>query len=343
MGNTKIEWTGKSWNPLRARRISDGKTGHFCIKVSAGCKNCYAEKQNGWTGTHVPYAADKRRDVEVYLDFAALIEPLRWSKPTKIFPCSMTDLFAHFHTDAMIDRIMAVIVQSPEHTYQVLTKRPERMLEYFTAKDVRERIGRTEGFKALHTINNWPLKNLWLGVSVEDQAAADERIPLLLQTPAAVRWISAEPLLGPIEFSDVSRRADAVSQLGKKALSGIDWVVVGGESKAGARPMHPDWARSLRDQCLAADVAFFFKQWGEFADLTNEADGSELLLRSTVDHIFTASGEVLGVGYRSGHENNGSVEPDWKERGAAWMGRIGKKNAGRLLDGVEHNAYPEVR
>jgi protein gp37 len=389
MGKTKIEWTGKSWNPLRARRKSDGKVGHFCVKVSAGCKGCYAERQNGWTGTHVPYALDKLDQVEVYVDAEALQDPLRWRKPTMIFPCSMTDLFADFYTDEMIDQVMAVMALCSGHTFQVLTKRPERMLKYFGSKgpDVLDVGSREEelverwgaaasdlldgdcihgpGKKFRRTIESFisaahglsdddemlaedeikfPLPNVWLGVSVENQAAADERIPLLLKTPAAVRWISAEPLLGPIDLD--SAEANHVHALGCGEPNcscgdrGIDWVVVGGESGARARPMHPEWARSLRNQCKDAGVAFFFKQWGEYADLSNEPAGSPLMKKSTLDEILTPSGTVLGVGYRTGHKSNGMVEPDWKERGAAWMGKVGKSEAGRLLDGVEWSEYP---
>jgi protein gp37 len=158
--------------------------------------------------------------------------------------------------------------------------------------------------------------NVWLGVSVEDQDAANTRIPLLLQTPAAVRWISAEPLLGPISF--VGMFATDIVNDTTNTLEALDWVVVGGESGAGARPMHPDWARSLRDQCAAAGTPFLFKQWGEWLPM----------------------GETMASGSIScldRHEKPGQ----WQEDGL--LARIGKKAAGRLLDGVLHDGYPEVQ
>ena len=154
-----------------------------------------------------------------------------------------------------------------------------------------------------------PPAHVWIGTTVEDRPRADERIPALLKIPARVRFLSCEPLLGPVHFSDVTRRSDCVSQLGKPALAAIDWVICGGESGPGARPMHPDWARSLRDQCAAAGVAFFFKQWGEWAPGCPSDSKTELR----------------------------AVSP------GVLMGRFGKAVTGRKLQGHEHNAFPEVR
>jgi protein gp37 len=365
MGKTKIEWTGKSWNPLRARRKSDGKVGHFCVKVSAGCKGCYAERQNGWTGTHVPYALDKLDQVEVYVDADALRDPLRWRKPTMIFPCSMTDLFADFYTDEMIDQVMAVMALCSEHTFQILTKRPERMLRYMldSARDARAindedlRFRYYLKFGALGA--QWPLPNVWLGVSVENQAAADERIPILLKTPAVVRWISAEPLLGLIKLpfldGDCSHpHLNGVDQLRgdckmwkcqacegfarEKSISShqfqwqapLDWVVVGGESGAAARPMHPDWALSLRDQCKDAGVAFFFKQWGEWAPGACAESAPKRTERAA--WFFNSEWDFAALTPKESAEMYRDDEPD--------VYRLGKHQAGRLLDGVEWSEYP---
>jgi protein gp37 len=199
----------------------------------------------------------------------------------------------------------------------------------------------------------WPLPNVWLGVSVEHQQAADDRIPFLLQTPAAVRFLSCEPLLGPVKLppecfrhfvsnDEFGRNSPLIQKESRvKGYSEVPdllhWIIVGGESGPGARPMHPDWVRSIRDQCQAAGVPFFFKQWGEFADLTNDPPGSPLLLRSTETHVFTADGEVLGAGCR----DQGMVSPDWREKGGAWMARVGKKAAGHLLDGREWREWPD--
>jgi hypothetical protein len=198
-----------------------------------------------------------------------------------------------------------------------------------------------------------PLPNVWIGTSVEDQATAIERIPTLLKTPAAVRFISAEPLLGPVELdnliiADLPTGEWSFNCLDNEGLdieddeafrgATIDWVICGGESGHNARPMHPVWARSLRDQCKAASVPFFFKQWGAWKDCSHlEFPGVK---GASADHIFLPSGEVLGVGVRK--HGLGYVETDWKERGGAWMCNVGKKAAGRLLDGVEHNAFPTV-
>jgi protein gp37 len=173
------------------------------------------------------------------------------------------------------------------------------------------------------------LPNLWLGISVVNQEEADRDIPKLLRVPAAVRFLSMEPLLGPVEFSNVSRRADAISQLGKKALLGIDWVIVGGESGRGARPMHPDWARSLRDQCAAAGTPFFFKQWGEWAPADAISDDED---RKLEERWLSVSGRSLdpseGVDIFKGDEV---------------VYRAGKKAAGRTLDGRTHDEFPEAK
>lgn len=287
---TGIQWThvpghgGATWNPLRARHRETGAEGWACVKVSPGCVNCYSkvmnEDQRFGRGTGLDYTVPALAQVKTYLDEETLIQPLRWQKPRGVFVCSMTDLFGEWVTDEEIDRVFAVMALLPQHLFMVLTKRPERMRTYVSAIPVGvERIANSLGRGRYHALTSamwqakprknepdyrppWPLPNVWLGVTVEDQARADERIPLLLDTPAAVRFLSCEPLLGPIEFSNVSGRADAVRQLGRPALAGIDWVIVGGESGASARDFDLAWARSLRKQCAAVDVAFFMKQLG---------------------------------------------------------------------------------
>jgi hypothetical protein len=175
-----------------------------------------------------------------------------------------------------------------------------------------------------------------------------------------VRFVSAEPLLGPIDFTaicyqdeDAEIRVNALTaeawvenSLSASAYSnesdgvtGLDWIIVGGESGPGARPMHPGWARSIRDQCAAAGVPFFFKQWGAWADSTDADD----YIAGSEDFIFAADGTVLGAGGRVGRKLNGMVDPDWRQKGGAWMTRTNKKTAGRLLDGIEHSGMPEAR
>jgi protein gp37 len=298
--NTAIEWSDATWNPTAG-----------CSLVSPGCTNCYAmrvahrlarmpEQREFYAGMTQESKAGPVWTGSVRLIEKALDRPLHWTRPRRIFVNSMSDLFHEALPYAAIDKVFAVMALAPQHTFQVLTKRAERMRDYVGGFPDRRAI--FDSHSGLDYVT-WPLPNVWLGVSVEDQERADERIPHLLATPAAVRFLSCEPLLGPIEFSDVSRRSDAIEQLGRRALAGIGWVIAGGESGPNARPMHPDWARSLRDQCAAAGVAFFFKQWGEYAPAT-----------------------AVGETWR---------HPEVPQR-------VGKKRAGRLLDGRTHDEFPDA-
>lgn len=261
-GRTKISWTDASWNPVSG-----------CAKVSAGCKHCYAEREWGRLQHLENYAGRAFTDVRCHPE--RLDQPLRWKRPRKIFVNSMSDLFHEAVPDEFIDRVFAVMALARQHTFQVLTKRPERMLAYMTrlgksAKlldDAARTMGYTFEFNGQYLVK-WPLPNVWLGVSIEDQPTADERVPLLLQTPAAVRWISAEPLLGPVDLS----RWLAANDGGPH----IDWVVDGGESGPKARPMHLAWARSHRDQCAEAGVPYFFKQTGLWQHVESVEDSRNL-------------------------------------------------------------------
>jgi protein gp37 len=228
---SKIQWTEETWNPV---------TG--CKKVSPGCKNCYAEKMHarlaemGQAKYAQPFSTVRWHESE-------MDRPKRWRKPRTIFVCSMSDLFNKDVPTWFIEDVFRVIKSEERHTFQVLTKRGHRMQPFVT-----------QGF--------WgDLPNLWIGTSVEDQKRAEGRIHFLKDTPAAVRFLSVEPLLDPVDLGD---------------LSGIHWVICGGESGPGARPMDPDWARSIRDQCQKQGVAFFFKQWGGVRKTENrELDGRE--------------------------------------------------------------------
>lgn len=336
---TNIEWTGESWNPIRARLRSDpARTGWHCEHVSPGCEHCYAETQNRAQrfdlGTGLAYKPGHRKDVEVYLDQAALLKPLGWRKPRTIFVCSMTDLFGDFVDDHMIDRVFAVMALCPQHTFQVLTKRSARMREFFQeSTGWRARIAELldelkpsplwngnvyQGWQDLHGRPDG-LPNVWLGVSVEDQQRADERIPDLLATPAAIRWISAEPLLGPVQIAEYLPN-ELWNDLPSWKQPELDWVVVGGESGKAARPMHPDWARRLRDQCAAAAVPFFFKQWGEWAPRHSWGERRMVAIDA------------------KGNKVPDDVVP--QDVGGHRFARLGKKRAGRLLDGVQHDGMP---
>lgn len=206
---TGIQWTDASWNPLRTRIDDNGATlrGWGCQRVSPGCVNCYAERHNHRLGTGLLYTAEGIRDAEHYLDERALTQPLRWRKGRRIFLSSMTDIFGEWVTDGQLDRLFAVMALTPQHVYQVLTKRPERMREYIESIDGPRKVRMWQMLASMCAAFHldvervdWPLPNVWLGVSVEDQQRADERIPVLLSTPAAVHFLSCEPLLGPIDL-----------------------------------------------------------------------------------------------------------------------------------------------
>lgn len=249
MSPTLIEWTDETWNPIRARRRDGtGKVGWACVRVSPGCVNCYAATQNrsGWAGgTRLDYTVPDLAKVETYVDVDVLRAPLRWRKSRRIFVCSMTDLFGEWVTDDEVDEVWASMLLARRHTFQVLTKRPDRMRAY-----VRSRYAGDDGAPP----------HIWLGTSVEDQQRADERIPHLLDTPAAVRFLSCEPLLGAVDLS----RWQLVDQPAGVTIRTLDWVIVGGESGPRARPMDLAWARSLVEQCRVAGVAPFVKQLGRY-------------------------------------------------------------------------------
>lgn len=304
---TPIEWTDATWNPIRG-----------CTRVSEGCRNCYAEvmaarfSDPGQWGhglaerVRLPGGKiDHRWTGNVQLVDTALDLPLRWRKPRRIFVNSTSDLFHEAVPHDWIDQVFAVMALAPQHTFQVLTKRPERMRAYLQrAFSVHcwgiaaFAAGRTKrDDELIHMGVRNPLPNVWLGTSVEDQATADARIPHLLATPAAVRFVSAEPLLGPVDIEKAKVASNPCD-----TLIPLHWVIVGGESGPGARPMHPDWARSLRDQCVTAGVPFFFKQWGEFAP------------RMVANNIYDEL-----------------TEQPW---------RFGKRAAGRILDGRTWDQMP---
>lgn len=313
--STKIEWTNETWNPIVG-----------CSKVSEGCQNCYAERmakrlvamgqkqydrvvdQNGWTG-------------EAELIIGSMLEkPGTWKHPRRVFVCSMSDLFFEGISNAAINTVMDAIRTYNHHTYQILTKRAKRMAEYFKTHEVPA--------------------NVWLGVTAENQRTADERIPLLLQIPAKVRFVSVEPMLEavdltrikwakiPIDQKNYTYGAPAPDEMWSvrnalqsrpgdeynKPLLGIDWAICGGETGPGARPMRPDWARSLRDQCVEAGVPFFFKSFGEWKPLfsADEADSyPQFAMHEWDDGMRTV--------------------------------RSGKSIAGRELDGKTWEQFPEVK
>lgn len=341
--HSAIEWTESTWNPIAG-----------CTAVSAGCDHCYAARQASGRLSRLPLyaglAVDGAFTGEVRLAPGRLDQPLRWKRPRRVFVNSMSDLFHEAVPDGFIARVWNVMAQCPQHQFQILTKRHARMRSWVNrwADTASDRIvgdpnelppmprgpeavratyssGRALLFAdMLDTMGKpppgcayplydwaegqrwWPrvLPNVWLGVSVETQQWADIRIPVLLDTPAAVRGLSCEPLLGPIDLDRSMRWHDH---------SLLHWVIVGGESGPKARPMHPDWARKLRDFCTARGVPFFFKQWGEWCH-------SDQMPEDTWSRLDSA----INLGQQPHPEPH----------------RVGKKAAGRELDGRTWDEYP---
>ncbi|MDH5477805.1 MAG: phage Gp37/Gp68 family protein [Nitrospinota bacterium] len=246
MSKTKIEWADRVWNPV---------TG--CTKISPGCKNCYAERMSRRLGKIKGSGYPPADPFAVTIHPDRLEEPLKWRKPSRVFVCSMGDLFHEKVPRDFIHRVIYIPRVFPQHTFMFLTKRPQRMREVLLSP-IRYML-------PLHYKEGFPLLNVWLGVSIEDQTTADDRIPWLLHTPAAKRFVSFEPALEPVDMTPY--------------LSELDWVIMGGESGPGARPMHPDWARKVRDDCKETGAPFFFKQWGGW----NKKTGGHLV--DGVEHL----------------------------------------------------------
>lgn len=368
MAKTRIDWADKVWNPV---------TG--CTKISEGCRNCYAERMSKRLAGRCGYP--KGTPFTVTLHTEKLDEPLKWRKPQRIFVCSMGDLFHEEVPHDYIDRVILRVATNKQHKFLFLTKRPQRALSHFT----HHPYGKNWNFDSL--------KNLYFGVTVEDQQAADERIPLLLKIPAAKRFISIEPMVGPVDFDDISGGdyycpkcrnyfdipAQWVSPCCGTATNGgddyicpeckeefqedievpecphchnigdgfylepaltdcchketegvllskLDWVILGGETGPKARPIHPDWVRSVRNQCQAAGVPFFFKQWGEWAGVGS--DGVRL-----GDICISQDGfiDVADKGFFCFANESEGVH----------LRRVGKKRAGYVIDEQEYREWPE--
>lgn len=259
MTDSSIEWTQKTWNVLRG-----------CSRVSAGCEHCYAESVAArFSGLGLPYEGLARRrsngqpqwtGVVKFVE-SKLLEPMKWREPKRVFVNSMSDLFHEKVIDETLDRIFAVMALTPRHTFQILTKRPDRMRRYLCDP------GRLEAIYAAWSsvsgtspeVASWPLPNVHVGTSIEDQPTADERIPHVLQTPAVVRFISAEPLLADV---DLSLWLEEDGYIDDQYVPPLDWVIVGGESGHGARPLDIAWIAHVVADCRANNVPVFVKQLG---------------------------------------------------------------------------------
>lgn len=326
MSKSKIEWTEETWNPIAG-----------CTRASAGCDNCYAAEMSlrleamalakQAAGGIVPPSMSKYMGVStrltngtaafngtIALDHTAVDAPRKWRKAKMVFVNSMADTFHRDVPFAFVHKLFVTMSECPQHTFQVLTKRAARMLAY-------QREYWPEGFPA----------NVWAMTSVEHQEAADVRIPLLVQVKAAVRGLSMEPLLGGIDLSPYLlpefcwHCKEKIGNEGGRCFCGvgikplIHWVIVGGESGRRARPMNPDWVRDIRDQCVSAGVSYFFKQWGEWVPL------DQLEFHESLD--FDTKEAVFETGMRS----------------LVTVNRVGKKAAGRLLDGREWSEMPQAK
>lgn len=396
MGITKIEWTknkdgtpGVTWNPI---------TG--CSKISPGCQNCYAERMSKRLAGRCGYPVDNPFNVTVHPDkfieplkwrkprraFVCSMGDLFHQdvKDDWILAVFVAMGLTYEHTGEMeeVSPGHHVGIYKPKHTFMILTKRPERMKEFITRLKSNEPdeewekkadhfatllasgIGAPLPGNAIFEFSKWVadgMPGLWLGVTAENQEQADKRMPILLQTPAAVRFVSVEPILGPVDITKfLPRKAPTGYRLLSRyygpngfdstgtqpeisMMMGLDWVICGGETGPGARPMHPDWVRSLRDQCQAAGVPFFFKQWGEFREVCRYESWPKY-----ADHVgptarvigSVESGRAALLNADGSDLVNGG--PDNKVYPISHLERHGKKKAGRILDGRTWEEFPRL-
>jgi len=346
--NSSIEWTDNTFNPWIG-----------CTKVSPGCANCYAAAQDNfrkWTpegwGKGKPRRLTKTWDQPRKWEKAAARDAyelrqtgkvtdqdgsvIPWRRP-RVFCSSLADWLDDEVPIEWLSDLLYLVAKCPTLDWQMLTKRPQLWQSRLEAVAKLEDIGAAI---STHWLAGNPPPNVWLGTTVEDQTRANERIPELLKIPARVRFLSCEPLLGPVNLEIPMPGPDLLQGDGKAICqpwmiqSGIHWVIAGGESGPGARPMHPEWTRSLRDQCQAAGVPFLFKQWGEFAPgwMEHLLDDPAKASQWTAMTVISATDKKREGGQTLyAHDQQGR---------AVRMDKPGKKAAGRLLDGREWNQFP---
>lgn len=329
--NSNIAWTQATWNVI---------TG--CMKVSAGCLYCYAERDWHRLASNPIYAGRKFTDVAWHEE--RLSQPIRWQKVRRIFVNSMSDLFHEKVPFDFIDKVLAVMWVCLKnnkgdngHIFQILTKRPEIMAEYFSRVDISKIIGLID-----ELISNTSNKNkyfdeikkvidnngiihprVWLGCTVENQEMANKRIPILSEIPAAVRWLSMEPMIGSILLGNM--------------IENIDWVVLGGESGPKARPLHPDWIESVKNECLNNDVPFLFKQYGEYVprngDMFKFDDGKNCV-------EIDPEGVKWPIVFIN---DKGKIVENKNYDSCIEMQKIGNRNANRSIYGILHDSYPKEK
>lgn len=319
--NTKIEWADATVNAING-----------CSVTTPGCTNCYAMKLAGTRmknhptrqGLTIETKAGPVWNGTVRLHEPALPQPLSWSKPRRIFWNAHGDTFHDAVPDEWIDRIFAVAALTPQHTHMILTKRSKRMREWFERYDAAhddncaDKVGKVVDLiafpsarrAALARLQLWPLPNVWLGVSVEDQTRADERREDFRNTPAAVKFVSYEPALTYVNWA---------------GWEFVDQIIAGGESGPHARPPHPQWFRDTRDWCAAESIHFFFKQWGEWRDRGGHVPIPTRNHQSHICHL---------------DKDSGKCKPNPNRFSDETMIKLGKGKSGRLLDGVEHSGMP---
>ena len=336
MGKTSIEWCDHSINPLRARLKDGTSVGHYCEKISQGCANCYSSKFQPRFGMPAFGSGQRLQDVELFLDEAKLDEVRRRKKPTRYFWCDMTDMFGDWVKPEWIGEILRTIDATPQHTHQLLTKRPENIQRMWSG-----------GFR----------NNCWLGTSVENQECADKRIPELLKCRhlSPVLFLSCEPLLGEVDlcyprslYPNGPQNCCSGFECGCQGMpidppeylwspdgDSIDWVIVGGESGPSSRPLNPHHARSLINQCKTFGVPVFFKQVGEWASFTMDYPGLHIVAHQEDGSDVLIGADVDGKRYGKDHVYLNDLDE------IAYV-KVGKKAAGRLFEGVEYSQFPKV-
>ncbi|MCW2242236.1 phage Gp37/Gp68 family protein [Azospirillum canadense] len=330
--NSAIEWTDHTFNPWIG-----------CTKVSLACDNCYAETERAVTCLGVTWGVGQPRH---RTSASTWKQPLAWNRKAaklgiryRVFCASLADVFDAEVPDEWRLDLFRMIVQTPHLDWLLLTKRPkvaQNFLSSFAMAPGKSGFLTHNGDKPkgwggtgeiIHGVGQeqiWPLPNVWLGATVESQAMAETRIPHLLATPAAVRFVSMEPLLGPVAMRPWLQGIPADAAL--SSYRRVDWVIAGGESGVHARPSHPDWFRSLRDECIATGVPFLMKQWGEWVP------------RGPADWGYPSVDGVPRIRLTNEGQNGHFLNAEGGN--PVWMNRAGKRVAGRLLDGVLHDAYP---
>lgn len=357
--SSRIEWCDATWNPIVG-----------CSPISTGCANCYAQRMahrlgnNPATPQFDGLTVDEKWTGKVRVVQSQMDKPLTWPKHKKIFVCSMGDLFHHSAYFAWVDLVVARMILAPQHTYIILTKRPDRMLKYLQSVKIADLIVASSDAPCDPVpLPAFPLRHVILMTTVENQAAVDARLPPLLEC-GAMGWrtgVSIEPMLGPVSLTRIAHgdESDLDSLRGEVVYTPqhfaikprpfgakLSWVIVGGETGPGARPMHPDWIRSLRDQCAEAGTPFFFKAWGEWG--TARIDIRDGLPAWDVFHSFEHYCDKAPTRMWKGDKlicPDGHVPTSGCKAGKTYpmaiITRVGKRKAGRLLDGREHNDFPE--